>query len=677
MDKIEFQSIVRGEIESAVNFHDSEYSAERIQALDYYLGKPLGNEVEGRSQVVQTEISDVVESIMPSLMKIFGSGDDFVKFEPRSAEDVEGAKQATDYVNFILNSDNNGFVLLHNWFKDSLLFKMGILKTVFLESEKVTEDLYEGLSEDELTLLLMDEDIEVVEQEAIEIGAPLTSPDGQIMPAPMAYDVRVRKTQRDGRIKIENIPPEEFIFSQRAKTLEDARFVAHRTEMTVSDLIEMGYDRETVEGHAGSVDADMMNEKQSRFEDFESRALDAAADMSQRDVLVTEAYMKVDYDGDGKSEIRRVVCLGEASEIVENEPYHMFPFAILSPILMPHRMVGRSIAELLIDLTQAKTAVVRQILDNIYMTNQAKIGAVEGQVNLDDLIANRPGGIVRMRAPGMVQPLTPPSVAGAAFPLLAYLEDMKETRTGISKASLGLDPDALQSSTATAVAATVTAAQSKVEMIARVFAETGVKHLMLCILQLVQKHQQQPRIIRLRNEFVPMDPANWDVEFDVVVNVGLGHGDERQRGAALAQVSAQQKEILVQLGQDNPLTTLGQFRNTLVKMLGMAGFKNGSDFFLDPDNLPPEVQQKIAQKQQMQQQQGAGNSEQQKLQLEKMKAEAEIQLDREKMNAELQLKRDEIKMKFELRKQEMEYEAQLRGLEAVQGGNISTNMPRQ
>ena len=580
-----------------------------------FLGKPLGNEVEGRSQVVQTEISDVVESIMPSLMKIFGSGDDFVKFEPRSAEDVEGAKQATDYVNFILNSDNNGFVLLHNWFKDSLLFKMGILKTVFLESEKVTEDLYEGLSEDELTLLLMDEDIEVVEQEAIEIGAPLTSPDGQIMPAPMAYDVRVRKTQRDGRIKIENIPPEEFLFSQRAKNLEDARFVAHRTEMTVSDLIEMGYDRETVEGHAGSIDADMMNEKQSRFEDFESRALDAAADMSQRDVLVTEAYMKVDYDGDGKSEIRRVVCLGEASEIVENEPYHMFPFAILSPILMPHRMVGRSIAELLIDLTQAKTAVVRQILDNIYMTNQAKIGAVEGQVNLDDLIANRPGGIVRMRAPGMVQPLTPPSVAGAAFPLLAYLEDMKETRTGISKASLGLDPDALQSSTATAVAATV--------------------------------------------------------------NVGLAHGDERQRGAALAQVSAQQKEILVQLGQDNPLTTLGQFRNTLVKMLGMSGFKNGSDFFLDPDNLPPEVQQKIAQKQQMQQQQGAGNSEQQKLQLEKMKAEAAIQIDREKMNAELQLKRDEIKMKFELRKQEMEYEAQLRGLEAVQGGNISTNMPRQ
>ena len=197
MDKEELQSIVRGEIESAVNFHDSEYAAERIEALDYYLGNPLGNEVEGRSQVVQTEISDVIEMIMPSLMKIFGSSDKFVNFEPRGPEDVEAAKQATDYVNFILNSDNDGFVVLHNWMKDALLFKMGIVKHYFDETEKVTEDMYEGLNEDELTALLADEDIEIVEQEANEIGQPMTSPDGQVMPAPMAYDVsapRIWKT---------------------------------------------------------------------------------------------------------------------------------------------------------------------------------------------------------------------------------------------------------------------------------------------------------------------------------------------------------------------------------------------------------------------------------------------------------------------------------------------------
>ena len=674
MDKEELQSIVRGEIESAVNFHDSEYAAERIEALDYYLGNPLGNEVEGRSQVVQTEISDVIEMIMPSLMKIFGSSDKFVNFEPRGPEDVEAAKQATDYVNFILNSDNDGFVVLHNWMKDALLFKMGIVKHYFDETEKVTEDMYEGLTDNELTALLADEDIEIVGQEAREMGEPQIGMDGQMMPAPMVFDVRVRKTQKDGRIKIENVPPEEFLFSQRAKNLEDARFVAHRTEMTVSDLIEMGYDRETVEHHAGSVDIDTMNEKQSRFEDLESQAQDSVSDMSQRDVMVTEVYIKADYDDDGMSEIRRVVCLGDSYEIVENEQYHMFPFSIISPILMPHRMVGRSVAELLIDLTQAKTAVIRQILDNIYMTNSAKIGAVEGQVNLDDLIANRPGGIVRMRAPGMVQPLTPPSVAPAAFPLLTYLDEMREMRTGLSKASMGLDADALQSSTAVAVNATVSAAQAKVEMIARVFAETGVKRLMLCILQLVQKHQQQPRIIRLRNEFVPMDPANWDNEFDVVVNVGLGNGDERQRGAALAQVAAQQKEILATLGPDNPLVTVGQFRNTLVQMLGMAGYKNGGDFFLDPDNLPPELQQRMAQKQQSAQQQ---NPEQQKLQLEQEKAKAEIALDREKMMAELELKKQEMQMKFELRKQEMEFEAQLRSIEAATGSDISANIPRQ
>ena len=668
MDDFEFSALVRSEIEQAVNYHDSEYAADRQTSLDYYLGNKLGNEIDGRSQVVQTEVSDVIEMMMPGLMKVFCATDDFVKFEPRGPEDVEGAEQATDYVNFILNSDNEGFVVLHNWLKDALLFKMGVVKHFFDETETVVEDVYEGLTDDELTALLVDDDIEVVERDAREYGDPMQGPDGEILPAPLVYDIRVRKTHRDGRIKIENVPPEEFLFSQRAKSLDDCRFVAHRTEMTVSELVEMGYDRDTVENNIGPAEIDTNNEKQSRFENLETQTEETTSDISQRSVLVNEIYIHADYDGDGKSEIRRVVALGAGYEIVENEPYHMIHFSVISPILMPHRMVGRSVAEMLIDLQQIKTTVLRQLLDNVYQMNNARIGAVEGQVNLDDLIANRPGGIVRMRAPGMVQPLTPPSVADAAFPLLSYMDEVREMRTGLSKASMGLNADALQSSTAAAVNATISAAQSKVEMIARVFAETGVKRLMKCILQLVQKYQQQPRIIRLRNKFVTIDPQAWENEFDISVNVGLGNGDTQQRGAMLLQVASKQEQIIQQLGIDNPLVTMSQYRQTLVKMLEMAGFKNGADFFLDPNNLPPDVKQKYEAKVQMASQ-GSGDTE-------RMKVEAEIALDREKMMAELELKRQEMQMKFELRKQEMNFEAQLRGMEAASGASISSNIPR-
>tara|TARA_R100001594_G_scaffold112131_2_gene146992 strand:- start:2081 stop:4105 length:2025 start_codon:yes stop_codon:yes gene_type:complete len=670
MDDIELHSIVQGEMEQAVNYHDTEFAADRIDAMNYYLGEPLGNERDGRSKVIQTEVADVIDGILPQLVKIFTTTDDFVKFEPRGPEDVEAAKQATEYVNFILNADNDGWLIFHHWMKDALISKAGIVKSYFDEKEIITEDSYEGLSEEELTALLMDEEIEILEQEAREVGEPQITPDGQMMP--MVFDIKVRKTTKDGRVKIENIPPEEFLFNQRAKDLDDCRFVAHRTEMTVSDLVSMGYDQEEIERYAGYTETDTLNEKQARFQDLESAVGDESGDPSMRDVLVTEVYIKIDYNNDGKASIRRLLCVGSSYEILENEPYYMFPFSVISPILMPHRLIGRSVAELVMDLQQSKTAILRQCLDNLYLQNNARVGVVEGQVNIDDVISARPGGVVRMRAPGMVQPLTTPSVAEGAFPLLSYMDQVREMRTGLSKASMGLDPDALQSSTATAVAATVSAAQAKVEMIARVFAETGVKRLMKCILQLVQKHQQQPRMVRLRNTFVPMDPQMWDNEFDVSVNVGLGNGDDQQKAAMLAQVAAKQEQVLTQMGMDNPLCTMGQYRNTLQRMLEASGHKDIDNYFLDPDNLPPELQQKIQQKMQAPQ----NNEEQQKLQLEKMKVEAELQLAREKMMAELELKKQEMEMKNQLRMKEMEFEAQLRSIEASSGTDISTNIPR-
>jgi hypothetical protein len=666
MDKLEFNALVRNEIENALGYYDSEYGTDRITAMNYYMGEDFGNEQEGRSQVVTTEVADTIEFIMPSLMRTFTQTDEFVKFMPRQPEDVEGAKQATSYANYVLNCQNNGFVILHNFFKDALLQKIGVVKVYYDETEEAQEEEYTGLSDDELTLLLQDPNVEIVSQNTEEYGEEGVDEMGMpVSDYSVSHDVVIKRMSYGGMIKVDNIPPEEFLVSKRAASIEDADFVAHRTTMKVGDLIQMGYDRELVEKYAGYTELDTSSEVQNRFEDVESSDATDSSDMSMRDVLVVEAYIKSDYDGDGVAELRRVVTLGSGFEIVENETFDHVPFACLSPILMPHRLVGRSIAELIMDLQLIKSTVLRQLLDNIYLTNNARVAAVEGQVNLDDLLNSRAGGIVRMRQANAVQVLQPPMVGQNAFSLLQYLDEIKEQRTGLSKASMGLDADALQSTTATAVAAQMSAAQGKIEMIARVFAETGVKQLFRLVLTLCLHHGKKEQMIRLNNKFVPIDPSNWKHEYDLSVNVGLGSGQTNEKMAFLAQMAQKQEQILLQMGAENPLVDLQQYRNTLAELASMAGFKDATRFFKNPEDTPPQPQQPPP-----------PSEAEMKMQFEQQKFQAELELQKAKQDAELALKREELQMKMQIRQEELRYEAQLRGFEQQVGGKPSTNLPR-
>jgi hypothetical protein len=666
MDKLEFNALVRNEIENALGYYDSEYGTDRITAMNYYMGEDFGNEQEGRSQVVTTEVADTIEFIMPSLMRTFTQTDEFVKFMPRQPEDVEGAKQATSYANYVLNCQNNGFVILHNFFKDALLQKIGVVKVYYDETEEAQEEEYTGLSDDELTLLLQDPNVEIVSQNTEEYGEEGVDEMGMpVSDYSVSHDVVIKRMSYGGMIKVDNIPPEEFLVSKRAASIEDADFVAHRTTMKVGDLIQMGYDRELVEKYAGYTELDTSSEVQNRFEDVESSDATDSSDMSMRDVLVVEAYIKSDYDGDGVAELRRVVTLGSGFEIVENETFDHVPFACLSPILMPHRLVGRSIAELIMDLQLIKSTVLRQLLDNIYLTNNARVAAVEGQVNLDDLLNSRAGGIVRMRQANAVQVLQPPMVGQNAFSLLQYLDEIREQRTGLSKASMGLDADALQSTTATAVAAQMSAAQGKIEMIARVFAETGVKQLFRLVLTLCLHHGKKEQMIRLNNKFVPIDPSNWKHEYDLSVNVGLGSGQTNEKMAFLAQMAQKQEQILLQMGAENPLVDLQQYRNTLAELASMAGFKDASRFFKNPEDTPPQPQQPPP-----------PSEAEMKMQFEQQKFQAELELQKAKQDAELALKREELQMKMQIRQEELRYEAQLRGFEQQVGGKPSTNLPR-
>ncbi len=660
MDDTELKAIVQSEIEQSLNYYDSEFSGDRITAMERYLGEPFGNEQTGRSQVVDTVVSDCIEMAMPSLMRVFTSTKDVVRFLPRTAEDVPKAEQAQDYVNFILNSDNNWFQLAHNWFKDSLLLRMGILKHGWNSSIETTEENYEGLTEDELTLMLSSEEVELVEQDARPAGEPVQGPDGQIIPAPIVYDVKVKRSDEQGRVVIENIPPEEFLVSHRAKSIDDADFVCHRSAMTVSDLVAMGYDRDLVEEHAGTDDLDNSSEVQNRFRDIESGSADDSGDPTRREVMVNECYIRVDYDGDDVSELRRILTIGDTSEILENEPYDYIPFSVLSPILMPHRLVGRSFADLVLDLQLIRSTVLRQLLDNLYLTNNARVVAVEGQTNLDDVMNSRPGGIIRVRQPGMVQPLAIPQVGNDALRTLQYLDELKENRTGMSKASMGLDADALQSTSAVAISAQMTASQAKLEMMARIFAETGVRHLMHCVLRLVTMYQNKPRIIRLRNKFVAIDPREWDTEFDLEVSVGLGTGNEDQKMGMLAQIASKQEQILQTLGANNGVVTLAQYVSTLRRMAEMSGFKDVDSFFSMPQGDP-------------QPQQGADPE----MQVEMQKIQQEMEMKKYEIDQKMVLEREKLAMEMQLKQQELGIETELEAARMAAGDPAgNANIPR-
>lgn len=670
MDEIEFQGIVRNEIEQALGHYDTEYSQDRIDAMDYYLGEPFGNEQPDRSQVVSTEVSDTIEHIMPSLMRIFTQSDDYVRFVPHGPEDVAIAEQASDYCNWVINNDNRGFEIMHNWFKDALILKSGIVKFYWDEIIEVETEEYEGLNEDELTMLIADPEVEVVSRDERTIGEDMEGPEGIIIPAPIIYDVKIKRTKNSGNVRIENVPPEEFLIGNRAKSLDDANFVAHRSTMTVSDLVSMGYERDEVEQYAGYTDLDISEERTSRFEDLETSAVSDSNDPTMRNVLVTECYIRSDYDGDGVAEFRRVLTVGNGYHILENEEFDHIPFAMLSPILMPHRAIGRSVAELVMDVQLIKSTLMRQLLDNIYNTNNARVVAVEGQVNLDDLLTNRPGGIVRTRTAGAVQPLQVPEVSSSVFPALNYMDSIKEQRTGISRQSMGLDADALQSTTATAVAAMQAASQGKIEMIARVFAETGVRALFRGILHLVTKYQNKEKIIRLRNQFVPMNPREWESSYDVQINVGLGTAQRDQQIAFLSQIAQKQEQVIMQMGVNNPMVSMSQYRNTLAKIAELSGFKDATQFFAPSE----QIEAALAQQAQAAAQQGPQQDPAIALEMQKM--QAKMQMEQQKMQMEFDLKRENMAAELELRRQELEFERQLR-LEQIRSGlDASTNLPR-
>ena len=660
MDDTELQGIVSGELEDAVSYIDSDVSPIRAKGTEYYRGDPFGNEEDGRSQVVAMEVRDTVSAMMPSLMKVFFSSENVVEYVPRGPEDVAGAQQATDYANYIFSADNNGFMTTYALFKDSLVRKCGIAKYWWEENEEVKIEEYSGL-DDQTVQILMQEDAEVkIVVSYPDPSMPMPMQQPQVDPAtglpmqipqPMLHDVQIKRNTKDGRIRIMAVPPEELVLDRRARSFDDAGIIAHRQMATVSDLIGMGYDQDEIEENISSTDLDSNDEYLARQPLSTTMGAGDSLNPMQRRVLYIEAYMRVDYDGDGIPELRKICCMGSGYTMVRNLPASYIPFVDFPCDPEPHTspLEAMSIFDITHDIQEIKSEIMRNTLDSLAQSIHPRTAVVEGQVNIDDVLNNETGAIIRMRAPGMVQPFSSPFVGQAAFPMLDYMDQMREDRTGMSKAAMGLDPDALQSTTKAAVAATVSASSQRLELQARILAE-GMKKLFKGILYLMTTHQDKPRMVRLRNEWVQIDPRAWDANMDVNVNIGLGNGDIGERMQGLTMIAGKQEQIMQQFGLSNPVVTPSMYIRTIQKIVELSGFKDASSYFqaLPADFQMPQSEPKPTPEEVLAQVQA------QSIQADIQKKAAELELKREQMVRDDDYRRDQLAQDLMLKKYELE-----------------------
>jgi hypothetical protein len=677
MSEEQLQGVISAEITDAISFIDDDIGGNRALATEYYYGDLFGDEEDGRSQVVSMDVRDTVQGILPSLMRIFFGPERVVEFAPQGPEDVQNAEQATDYVDFIFKRDNPGFKILHSAFKDALVRKCGIVKYWWDESVEVRAESFSMLDEQSM-MLTSDPNVEIsaVREYPVPGTEPMNEAQGIMTPPPMMYDVEIKRRIKSGKVKIEALPPEEFLIDRRAKSIEDATFVGHRTMKTVSDLVAMGYDYdEMVEQSGNGNDFDNNQEYTSR-NPFAVISTANNGDPSSKSVMYIEGYLKVDFDGDGIAEMRRICTIGTGNKVIRNEIVSERQFADFCPDPEPHTFFGMCPADVVMDIQRIKSNVQRGILDSLAQSIHPRTAIVEGQANMEDVLNTEVGAVIRMRAPGMVQPFTTPFVGQAAFPMLDYLDDIKQTRTGISKAAAGLDADALQSTTKAAVSATVNAAHQHIEMIARIFAETGLRKLFTGILKLVVENQDRARMVRLRNTFVPIDPRSWDAKMDVIVNVGVGDGTIEDRINILNQVAARQEMLIEKTGPNNPVVSIPQYTNTLTKMLQLAGIKDSANYF---NQLPVDFQLPEPPAPKPTPEEILAQVQAQSIQADIQKKAAELQLDRERMLMADDRERDRIEQDGILRRYELElkYGVQIQSAEIDAAMNRDRELIRQ
>jgi hypothetical protein len=626
LDDVDLLKLLQDKEEAAGKYVWGELSTAREASRREYYKQPYGNEQEDWSQIVASDVSDTVEWVLPSLLKIFTSTDKAVSFEPARANDVQGAEQATDACNHVFYKQNNGFLILYTALKDALMTGNGAVMWRKEQKEDVISLPFQNATDEMLAMVMQEEGAEIQEVRSEQVIDPNTGAVVQI------HSGRLKRIEKRSIVKVEAFDPNDLLIDPEwnSPLLQDCPYVCRVMEVTASDLKLMGFkvDPEDLEASDRNL---MQRELETDSFDDEVEGIDK----SQQDGYLRLEFVLVDRDGDGIAE--RLCVYRLQDKILKVEEVSHVPIATASPVLNNHQWAGMSLAEVVSDLQKLHTELLRQTLNNLYLTNNPRTKVLTDAnwsplANIDDLLDSRPGGIIRTRDVNGVTPDVVPFAAGASMPMLEYVQGMRENRTGVSRTSMGLNPDSLNN-TATGRQIDQSAAQQRIELIARIFAEILVKPIFLGILKTLTDGGMDKMAFRLRDEFVEYDPNEWRDQYDMSIHVGLGTGDKVAQAQQLGNIL----QLQVQ-GMPMGLATPKHIYNTAAKLAENAGFKDIQSYFQDPSTLPPQPQQPPIELQ----------VEQMKLQADQQKTQAQLQADVQKTQAQMQAKLQETQANLEL-----------------------------
>jgi hypothetical protein len=715
IDDDQLVAIMQQEITTAFGYIGGRLSDARRLAMHYYLGQPYGDEADDESQVVTTEVRDTVESLLPFAIKVFLASDKIAEFQPSNEAEEEAADQATDYVNFIFFQDNPGFLIFYDWFKDAFLQKNGFVGAWWVETLKETEENYVNLTDAQIAVLAQDKTVEITAYSSVmpapedipelsdatssppmptsqqasgapqpgtapqaALSAPQAAPPAQPMPGMMPmqapitlHNVTIKRKIKEGRVKIHAIPPEQLLIARRTVDFNNPPFIGWRMRKPIADWVAEGYDYDIVKTIPTDDQQDYNQESVERrsFNDENATTQYASKDPTMREVYITDCYIKIDLEGNGKAQLMRVAVGGSGGQggrsiIVKKEKWDgRHPFATVCPIRLPHQPIGMSIADLIMDLQFIRSTVMRQVLNNMYKMNSQRMelpATAIGDNTIEDLLTNRPGGIIRTKVAGQLREINPTSIAPLAIPIIEQLDKEKQNRTGVVPLQQRIDPDMLQG-TATGQQMMDDASVERIELMLRLMAEGGVVELFRIILGLVIRHQDTARAIKLRGKWVNMDPRSWNADMVATVNVGLGTGDKNTNLVHLNMIKQTQESILLKLGPHNPLVGLDQYYHTLAEMTKNAGFRSVEPFFTDPSEQPPmpdtgqqpspemmKVQGELALMKEKQQTDAAKEQAQMQADLQVSQAEAQHEAQAKQMQAMIDDRRAQEKQQMEM-----------------------------
>jgi hypothetical protein len=655
MSEDDLLSLLQRKEDDAAHYVHGQLGQEREMALREYYRMPYGNEEDdGWSKVVSSDVSDSVEWILPALLKTFTGTDKAVSFEPTTAKDVQGADQATDACNYVFYKQNNGFLVLYTAIKDMLTVRNCAVMWRKETKETVSSIPFKGATQEMLVMLMQEHDaeIEAVNQVTMmgQDGRQILDDIGQPI---IAYDGRMKKTEKRTICKVEAFSPEDLLVDRdwTSPLLQDCPYVARLMRVTMSDLKEMGLsisDDDDLEGSdAPSGTSTRLNDVQRT----DTSTLGYGEDEDYGDESMSDGWLRIEYvlvdmDGDGVAERRCIYRLQD--KILKNEVVSHVPIATASPILNTHRWDGQSIWDLVNDLQKLHTELLRQTLNNLYLTNNPRTKVLTDSnwsplANLDDLLDSRPGGILRQRDPNAISEQVIPFSAAASMPMLEYVQGMRENRTGVSRTSMGMNPDSMNN-TATGRQIDQSASQQRVELIARIIAETLIKPIFQGILKVLTDGDMQKLAFRLRDEFVEYDPNEWRDSYDMTINVGLGTGDTQLKSAQLSNIYQ-----LQQAGMSLGLATPKNMYHTMTKIVENSGFKDVQNFLQDPANAPPPPPQPPIELQ----------LAQMKIQADAQKAQAQAQQDIQKFQAETKMNTQVEELKAQAKLQEIQANLEL------------------